>query len=169
MWFWIGAALCPLACAQVRLAGRVTNQNDVPIDGAKITVEDIPVTRSWEAVSDPTGSFFLQLPAAGDYSLKVDREGFFVASEPRVTVPAEATEATPFEVHVSLESIHEIRSTVEVKGEPGLADMDRVTPQTTLSSRTLYDVPFPNPNSLRSGLRMVPGLVQDSAGGIHQF
>ncbi|HEY6347520.1 MAG TPA: carboxypeptidase regulatory-like domain-containing protein [Bryobacteraceae bacterium] len=174
MWFCIGAALCllawgPLACAQVRVAGRVTNQNEVPVDGAKITVADIPFTRNWEAVSDPTGSFLLQLPAAGDYSLKVDREGFFVASELRVSVPADATEATPFEVHISLTSIHEIRSTVEVKGEPGLADMDRVTPQTTLSSRSLYDIPFPNPNSLRSGLRLVPGVVQDNAGGIHLY
>jgi Carboxypeptidase regulatory-like domain len=169
IWFCIGAALCPLACAQLRLAGRVTNQNDVPVDGAKITVADIPFTRSWEAVSDPTGSFLLQLPAGGDYSLRVDREGFFVASEPRVAVPAGATEATPVEVHISLTSIHEIRSTVEVKGEPGLADMDRVTPQTTLSSRSLYDVPFPNPNSLRSGLRLVPGVVQDNAGGIHLY
>ncbi len=47
--------------------------------------------------------------------------------------------------------------------------MDRVTPQTTLSSRTLYDVPFPNPNSLRSGLRMAPGVIQDTSGGIHLF
>ena len=50
-----------------------------------------------------------------------------------------------------------------------MVDMDRTTPETTLSSRTLYDIPFPNQNSLRSGLRLIPGLVQDSNGGIHLF
>jgi len=151
------------------VAGRVTNANDLPVAGARVAMGDIPATRIWEAISDPSGAFLLQLPAPGQYSLKVDREGFYVVSQPRLAVPANTAEAAPFELRISLESVHEIRSSIEVKGEPGLADMDRVTPQTTLSSRTLYDVPFPNPNSLRSGLRMVPGLVQDTSGGIHLF
>ena len=109
------------------------------------------------------------MPAAGDYSLKVDREGFYVFSEPLIAVPAIPPGEPPFELHIALQSIYEIRSTVEVKGNPGVADMDRVTPQTTLSSRTLYDVPFPNQNSLRSGLRMIPGVIQDSSGGIHMY
>lgn len=168
-WLWMVAVLCPVACAQVRVAGRVTNENNLPVAGARVVVGDIPTTRNWEAISDPTGSFRLQLPAAGQYSLKVDREGFYVVSQPLVAVPENPPDATPFEVHISLQSIHEIRSSIDVKGEVGLTDMDRVTPQTTLSSRTLYDVPFPNQNSLRSGLRMIPGVVQDTTGGIHLF
>jgi hypothetical protein len=58
--------------AQVRVAGRVTNENDLPVPGALVTVEDIPVTKTWEAISDPTGAFLLQSPSAGPYSLKVD-------------------------------------------------------------------------------------------------
>jgi hypothetical protein len=168
-WLRIVVVLCPLASAQVRMAGRVTNENNLPVAGARVTMEDIPATRTWEAISDPTGSVLLQLPAAGAYSLKVDREGFYVVSEPLVTVPVTPAGEPPFEVHISLQSIHDIHSTVEVKGDPGLIDMDRVTPQSTLSSRTLYDVPFPNQNSLRSGLRMIPGVVQDSSGGIHLY
>lgn len=158
-----------MGSAQVRVAGRVTNENNLPVAGARVTLTDNPVTKTWEAISDPTGEVVLQLPAAGTYSLTVDREGFYVVSEPQVTVPAPAPGEPPFELHISLQSIHDIRSKVEVKGTPGVADMDRVTPQTTLSSRTLYDVPFPNQNSLRSGLRMIPGVVQDSSGGIHLF
>ena len=48
-------------------------------------------------------------------------------------------------------------------------DMDRTTPQTTLSSRTLYNIPFPDQNSLRSGFRLIPGVLQDSGGGLHLF
>ena len=103
------------------------------------------------------------------YSLKVDREGFYLVSGRSVIVPATTAEEPPFELHVALQSIHEIRSLIEVKGDPGRIDMDRVTPQTTLSGRTLFDVPFPNQNNLRSGLRMIPGVVQDSTGGVHLF
>ena len=167
---WIAALLLPTSWAQVRVAGRITNENDLPVAGARITVENIPPTKNWQAVSDPTGSFFLQVPAAGPYSLKVDREGFYVVSQPRVDIPAAEPATAPFELHISLQSIYEIRSSIEVSDvDAGSVDMDRVTPQTTLSSRTLYDVPFPNPNSLRSGLRTVPGLVQDTTGGIHLY
>lgn len=162
------AFTCSLACAQIRIAGRVTNQNDLPVAGALITVEDTPVTRTWEAISDPTGSFALQVPSEGQYSVKVDREGFYIIAAQQITVTSNAANA-PFELHISLESIHEIRSTVEVKGQAGLEDMDRVTPQSTLSSRTLYDIPFLNPNSLLSGLRLIPGVLSDPAGGIHLF
>ena len=162
-------SLCTLARAQVRVAGRVTNETNSPVAGARVTIEDVPSTKSFQTVSDPTGSFVLQLPAAGVYSLKVDREGFYVVSEPSIAVPATAPEEPPFELHIALQSIHEIRTSIEVKGDPGMIDMDRVAPQTTLSSRTLYDVPFPNQNDLRSGLRMISGVVQDSSGGIHLF
>src|ERR1035441_2201602 len=163
------ATMCPLARAQARVAGRVRHETNSPVAGARVTLEDVPPTKSFQAVSDPTGSFLLQLPAAGAYSLKVDREGFYIVSEPSIAVPATAPEEPPFELHIALQSIHEIRTSIEVKGDPGMIDMDRVTPQTTLSSRTLYDVPFPDQNNLRSGLRMIPGVVQDSGGGVHLF
>jgi Carboxypeptidase regulatory-like domain len=165
----IAAVICPLATAQVRVAGRVTNETNSPVAGARITIEQPLPAKALHAVSDPNGSFTVQLPAAGVYSLKVEREGFYVVSEPSVDVPPNSLEGPPFELHVALQSIHEIRTAIEVKGEPGTIDMDRVTPQTTLSSRTLYDVPFPNQNDLRSGLRMIPGVVQDSGGGVHLY
>jgi hypothetical protein len=123
---WMVAFLCSLASAQVRVAGRVTNENDLPVAGALVTIEDIPLKKTWEAISDPTGAFLLQLPSAGQYSFKVDREGFYVLSKPDFTVPAVPPDAPPFEVHISLQSTHELRSTIEVKGEAGLSDMDRV-------------------------------------------
>src|SRR5271157_499754 len=104
------ASICAPARAQVRIAGRVTNETNSPVAGAKVTLEDIPPTKSFQAVSDPTGSFLLQLPAAGAYSLKVDREGFYVVSEPSIAVPATAPEEPPFELHVALQSIYELRT-----------------------------------------------------------
>jgi hypothetical protein len=167
---WLALAFCAAVDGnpQIRLTGRVSNETNVPVAGARITAESVSLTSSFSATSDPTGVFELMLPEPGAYSLKVDREGYYIHSEPPMMLPAGAGDA-PTEVHVVLQTIHEIRSSVDVTDQPGMVDMDRTSPQTTLSSRTLFDVPFPNQNSLRSGLRMIPGVVQDSLGGLHLF
>jgi hypothetical protein len=154
--------------AQVRLTGRVTSENNVPVPGARIIAESASPSTSVEATSDPTGVFMMVLPAAGSYSLKVDREGFYIHSEPAISVPEVPGETTA-EIRIVLQTIHEIRSTVDVAEVPGVVDMDRTAPQTTLSSRTLFDIPFPNQNSLRSGLRLIPEVVQAPSGGLHLF
>jgi hypothetical protein len=156
-----------LLTAQVRLTGRVTNETNAPVPGAKITATR-PL-KSFEATSDPTGAFELLLPEPGAWALKVDREGFYVFSDPALQIPAPSPDVAPLELHVALQTIYEITNSVVVKGQPGDVDMDRTTPETTLSSRTLYDIPFPDQSSLRSGLRLIPGLIQDSSGGIHLF
>jgi hypothetical protein len=166
---WSAITLCSLVHAQVRVAGRVANETNSPVAGAQVIVEDVPPTRSFQAVSEPNGSFVLQLPTPGIYTFKVDREGFYVVSGRQITVPATAAAGLPFELHIALQSVYEVRTTVDVRSRPGMVDMDRVTPQATLSSRALYDIPFPNQNNLRSGLRMIPGVVQDTSGGLHLF
>ena len=160
----IVAMLPLLADAQIRLAGRVVNETNAPVSGAQVTLTDVPPIRAFAAISDPTGAFAVLLPAAAEYSLKVDREGYYLISGRKVTV----TDST-LELHITLQSVYEMEASVDVSGKPGVVDMDRVAPHETLSSRTLYDVPFPNQNSLRSGLRMLPGVVQDSSGSIHLY
>ena len=99
----------------------------------------------------------------------MDHEGFYVVTQPHFTVPELAAGAELYKVHITLESVHELSTVVDVKAQAGLTDVDRVTPQATLSSRTLYDVPFPNQNSLRNGLRLVPGVIQDGTWELHFF
>jgi len=167
---WLLLAACTLSSiqAQVRLVGKITTETNAPVAGARITAESVALSKNLEATSDPTGAFVLLLPQPAEYSLKIDREGFYIHSEPPTMIPAVEGEP-PAELHVVLQTIHEISSSVDVTDQPGVVDMDRTAPQTTLSSRTLYDIPFPNQSSLRSGLRMIPGVVQDSSGSLHLF
>jgi hypothetical protein len=167
---WLLAAIAsPGLAQQVRLAGRVTNETNAPVAGAAITAETTPPSKVFETTSDRTGAFVLLLPEPGSYSLRIDRAGFYVHSEPALVLPLASPEAPSAELHVALQTIHEIQTTVEVKDQVGVIDMDRTNPQTTLGSRTLYDIPFPNQNSFRSGVRMAPGVVQDSVGDVHLF
>lgn len=151
------------AIAQVRLSGRVTSETNAPVPGANVTVRRTGDNTVYRGISDPTGAFAITVPEPGTYSVRVNREGFYIHTETSVALPGP-------DVHVALQTIHEIQTTVNVTDENvGSVDMDRTTPQTTLSSRTLFDVPFPNQNNLRSGLRMIPGVVQDSRGAMHLF
>ncbi len=95
-------------------------------------------------------------------------KAFTVIPSRRLLISAASGDAIR-ELRVVLQTIHEIRSSIDVTDQPGMVDMDRTAPQTTLSGKTLFDVPFPDQNSLRSGLRMIPGVVQDSAGSVHLF
>src|SRR5580700_10730571 len=134
-WGFVAACLllaatgAPLLEAQVRLSGRVTNETNAPVAGAKVIVAQPP--KSFEATSDPTGPFELLLPEPGVYALKVDREGFYVFSQPALTIPPPEPGAPAFELHVTLHTIYELSSSMEVKGQPGMVDMDRTTPETT--------------------------------------
>jgi hypothetical protein len=114
--------------------------------------------------SDPTGAFGLTLPSQGDYAISVDRTSYYLYKSDALRI-----DTSPFELQVSLESIHELQTSVDVTASRGSFDMERTAPQNTLSSRTLFDIPFPNQNNLRSGLRMLSGLVQDSRGCIHVY
>src|SRR5271163_2571273 len=108
--------------AEVRLAGRVTNENNVPVAGARIIADSASLPKVVEATSDPTGAFVMLLPAAGSYSLKIDREGFYIHTEPAVVIP-EAPEYETAEIHVVLQTIHAIHNTVDVAEVPGMVDM----------------------------------------------
>jgi hypothetical protein len=92
---WMLASICSLAFAQVSVAGRVTNENDLLAPGALVTVEDIPLSKTWEAISDPTGAFLLQLPSTGQYSFKVDREGLQTKNRDADAASPFGTSATP--------------------------------------------------------------------------
>jgi hypothetical protein len=149
--------------AEVRLSGHVTDKTSAPVSGAKVTLTLLNEGQTFEAESDPTGSFSLLLTTAGEYSISVDRQGYYVYAAPSLRI-----ESTAFELTIALDGVHELRSSIEVSAPKGTFD-EKTAPQNTLSSKTLFDIPFPNQNSLRSGLRMLPGLVQDARGGIHLY
>ena len=149
---------------EVHLSGRVTDKTSTPISGAKIALVRSGGSPVFETESEPTGAFALVLPAPGDYSLSVDRQGYYIYKSSSLHI-----ETSPFELNVSLDGVHELQTSIEVTSPKGTFDMERTAPQDTLSSRTLFDIPFPNQNSLRSGLRLLPGLVQDARGGIHLY
>jgi len=150
-----------LACAQIRLSGRVVNDNSAPVSGARVTLES-PSGRVRFAVSDPGGAFWFTLSTPGEYHISADREGYFRLS-PR---PVQVSESGG-EVQLVLNPVREEFQAVDVHAAAGGLDMDRTTPTRNVSGAELLAIPFPSSNSLKNALRMMPGIVQDAKGNIH--
>ena len=80
------AILSPVAFAEVRLTGRVSDDNNAPIAGARIWVKS--AASEVEAASDLRGAFVLRLEAPGEYRLSAQREGYFQLKDRPVLITA---------------------------------------------------------------------------------
>ncbi|MCS7025370.1 MAG: TonB-dependent receptor [Bryobacteraceae bacterium] len=148
-----------VAHADVRLNGKITGETGKPVPGARISLRGDGLLET--AISDPTGAFQVSLPKPGRVDVEIEREGFF-----RLKTSLELAEGAN-EAQFVLSLLREVVESVDVNANPGFVDMDRTSPQVSLSGTTLLDVPYPATNTLRNALRIIPGMVQDGRGGVH--
>ncbi len=154
-------ALCSCAiAAEILLQGRIASPNLDPIPGARLRVtaaSGAPIT----AVADPQGRFSLSLPLPGEYTLVVEREGYFPL-QTRINATEQGEELA-----LTLEPVRELRESVDVTTNPLTVDLDSTAARRTLSDRQIINIPYPNTNDFRSALRIVPGVIRDNRGGLH--
>ena len=83
--------LCAAADAKLALRGRVTDENGLPVGDAQVKLEvsgGLPIT----AVSDDAGFFTLLNLPPGEYTVRVEKPGYFVLANQKVQLTAESTE-----------------------------------------------------------------------------
>jgi hypothetical protein len=146
--------------ADVRLRGRVLDENNTPLSGAEITLKLSDIER--HAFSDPTGDFAIEARQPGDYSVKVSLPGYFDLQDRKVHLEPGANELT-----LVLSRVRDSLESMDVSGATANIDLDKSAPEQRLSGAELMEVPYPNNNDLRNAMRILPGVVQDSQGGIH--
>ncbi|MCP5109890.1 MAG: carboxypeptidase regulatory-like domain-containing protein, partial [bacterium] len=156
-----GVAEC--AAAEVRLAGKVTNENDAPLVGAKLVVRPAADGASVTQIyADPYGAYEAVLGAPGSYLVDVERIGHFALRDRAVTL----TEGDN-RVDFALIPVREVFSSVDVTSAPPPIDMDTTTTRETVTGTNILNIPYPTTNNLRSALRIIPGVVQDGQGQLH--
>lgn len=158
---WPLAAVAGVPEGPVRLAGRVVDENNAAVAGAQVTLRGKGL-QPLQAMSDPTGAFAFQMPAPGEYLITAEREGFFRIKDRPVQVLEGATDLT-----LVLNTAREVFDSVEVSYSPKAIDFDRTLPEERLTHTQLLEIPYPSTNTLRNAMRAIPGIVQDSRGGIH--
>jgi hypothetical protein len=158
----IAACLASAALyAQVAIAGRVVDENGAAVGGARVewrATDGGMVTAS----SDPAGNFRASLPAAGEYTVRAERLGFFVFTESR-----RAFEAGPHQLTIRLNHLQEFADRIDVTYSPPAIDPQQTSERKELTNTEIQGVPYPAPQDYRNALPLLNGVVQDSAGRVH--
>jgi hypothetical protein len=157
---WPGL-LCGLAAvvapaAEVRIAGKVVDDNQVAVAGARVWIEDNSV------LSDPTGAFVLTLERPGEHRINAQREGFFLLrNHPLRLDPGENL------VTLVLNHQREVHDSIQVTYSPPAVNPEEIKASHQIVSTEILGIPYPQTNNLRNALPMMPGVVQDSRGNLH--
>jgi hypothetical protein len=157
----LAAALATGAHAQVNLKARVVDEDGAPIPRARVSahlVGQAPLT----AESGPTGAFTLNLPQPGTYLVTVQRTGFFQLTDRPVEV-----DSTGREITLVLNPNREIFQSVDVGESSSPFDPTQTEREQRLSGTEVNDIPYPATQSFKNSLRLIPGVVQDPAAGVH--
>ena len=153
----------PSLQAEVRLSGRVYNDNLFPLGAVRITLTTkADLATRYDSSSDNTGAFSIDLPAQGEYILQAERAGYFRILNKAVVVGSPAQE-----LHLTLTPLHEVFESLEVTATPGMVDPEKPAADQHVTNKELMEIPYPGTTNLHNALRMMPGAVQDSRGRIH--
>lgn len=142
--------------AQVRVVGKVADENQLPVPSARISLGP------QAALSDPAGAFSLTLPQPGDYLVTVQREGFFVLRDRPISL-------RPGDNHLTLllNHLREVHESIEVTWSPPAVNPDQTASSHQILSTEILGIPYPSTNDLRNALALLPGILQDSTGRLH--
>ena len=147
--------------AQATLRGRVVDENGAPLAHARISVQkngETPQTIE----TGPAGTFKLDLPGAGRYSVTVQRTGYFQLTDRPVDVGPSAAEVT-----LVLNPSREVFQSVNVGESSSPVDPAQTEREQRLSGTEVNDIPYPATQSFKNALRMVPGVIEDPSAGLH--
>ena len=159
-------AVSPL-WAEVGLTGRVLDENEVPVPAAHLSVVPAPGSpipapaKPWDTQTDATGAFRLSLPAAGDFLVSVEREGYYALKDRSVRVDV-AQEMT-----LTLNTVREVFQSTDVNAETSPVDVGQTQNQEHLTGTEVNDIPYANSHSLRNAMTLMPGVLEDATGAFH--
>jgi hypothetical protein len=160
-------ALLP-AEEKLAIMGTVVDENGAPVRDARITA--LPAASSGDqgagpaqpaATSDPAGLFTIEVPAPGDYRIQAECEGFFVFTNPSVSLD----ETMRIEIHMN--HLRELAESVDVHFSPPVIDPTQTSDTRQLDNQQILNVPFPSTQDYRNAFALMPGALLDNSGQIH--
>src|SRR5579884_688865 len=151
-----------LGAAQVGVTGRVLSDTNSPLAGVAVTIRAAQDDTKIQAITDPTGAFSIRLHEPGNFLVDAELSGYYALKDKRVTLSRGENE-----VNLVLNPVREFSESVDVTSGSTAVALDKTTSESQLTGADMLNVPFPATHSLKNAMRILPGLVQDSAGGIH--
>src|SRR5215831_10923967 len=149
-------------CAQVAISGRVVDETGAGVAGARVALRAAGGDVVRAASSDRAGSFQLALPAAGEYTIRAERLGFYLYQGKSRLFERGASDLT-----IVLNHLQEFADHVDVVYSPPAIDPSQPAEHKELDNTEIVTVPYPAPQDYRNALPMMDGVVQDNGGRAH--
>jgi Carboxypeptidase regulatory-like domain/TonB-dependent Receptor Plug Domain len=142
------------------------DENNAPVRDARVVarpaaLSNVAGASSWEAQTDPDGSFTLMFPSSGDYLVSVEHPGYYALKDRPVQV------AGTEELTLAINAVHEVFQSENVSEQTSPVDVSQAQNEEHLTATELNDIPYSNSHSLRNSLTMMPGVVQQPTGPLH--
>jgi hypothetical protein len=145
------------------LSGHVTDENEAPVAAARLTLRTATPSLEgpWRTETDPAGAFSLPAPAAGDYLVDVERDGYYELKGRPIHIEGAQ------EVTLIVHTVREVFQSVDVNEQPSPVDVAQTRNEVRLTGTDVNDILYPNSHSLRNAMKLMPGVVEDASGGMH--
>lgn len=131
------------------ITGKVVTETSAPIPAARVIVEC--GTARAEVLTDPGGSFRLEITATSPCAISVTQNGFFPLRDRQVEADSE--------LRLVMTPVMERVETVEVSERSGPVDLDTISTDQHISNIDIQNAPYPTTNSLTNAMRIIPGVV----------
>jgi hypothetical protein len=151
------------ALGQARFSGTVTTNTKEPLNLARILLQPPGAgTVPLQQFTGVNGEFVFESLTPGDYSITIEMAGYYPIRSELIRVTAGMPEAV-----FALQPVRDLVTSMSVESTPLTVDMDTSTARRQISNAEIVNIPYPNSNDFRSALRIIPGVIRDSRGGIH--
>jgi len=144
-----------------KLIVTVTDENGVAVGSARVLLQAPPPTLPLRCGTDFAGRCEFTNLSSGAYELRVEKEGFYAADQPKVEVGVTAN------VDVTLTRQHEAREVVNVVESAPAIDPAQISAKEELTGTEIVDIPYPGTHDYRNALNFIPGITPDGFGQPH--
>jgi len=145
------------------IVGQVSDATDAAVAGATVTATNRETGATRRVKTDEAGRFNFPQLRPGNYSVRVEAEGFRPQQSDTVFSGLGQKQAVDFRLKVA-----QARETVEVSSEPSLINPEDANTSTNLNAPALENLPNPG-GDLTYPLQFAPGAIINTAGSSNDF
>ena len=156
------AAIVPVTAQQTTgtLLGTITDSTGATIAGVTIRVTNLATSTQREMLTDATGNYRIPSLPAGNYRLRVSKDGFQLQQVESAALQVEQAARLDFTLKVG-----NITETVEVIASATLLQTENASVGTVIDSSKIADLPLNGRNFIQLA-QLVPGVQAGTPGSI---
>jgi hypothetical protein len=143
------------------LSVKVLDETGVPVADARLTLLQSETGKSYQSQTDFAGRSAFGDLGTGNYLLRVEKEGFYVAKLDNLQL------SEKLNLEVTLYHQQEFAETVNISVAPKEIDAEKTAAGAGLDYLEIVNLPYPTSRDIRNALPYIPGVLPDASGQVH--